>query len=168
MKIMLHVLILIIILSCKEEPHIKTPEEQKRYDSIYKAIKKESDDHMVSLLTDTTGVWESPIQVLSYKITKDEYASFKQVELTVKNISDKNVDAVRFKWFGFDAFGDPATGMGHPFEDGYGGGYSDETIKPGNVETYTWRTTSTNLKKLKNAWPVEVVYEDGSKWELKN
>jgi len=85
--------------------------------------------------------------------------------LTYKNVSGKKIEAIRFRWYGEDAFGDPAD-MGGLFNDGTGGGFDDDPLRPGQTRTSSWDILSSRGKKVKKAWAYEVAFSDGTKWEL--
>lgn len=117
------------------------------------------------ILFDTIGVSESPIQVLSAKFAEDDYSSYKDVLITFRNVSKKNISGVKFKWYGVNVFGEPASFIGGGFIDGFGGGYTDHIIRPGEKRTSEWDGQSRDGKKILKAWPYEIVFEDGSKWK---
>lgn len=127
-----------------------------KVDSIKKQIYSDA-------LLDTVGVSNAPIKVLSAKIVREEYSTYRSIRLAYKNVSGKKISAVRFKWYGTDAFGEPAEMGG--VVDGYGGGVSDDPIKPGGTDAGTWSILSRNVKKVELAWPFEVAFEDGTKWK---
>lgn len=116
---------------------------------------------------DTGGLYLAPIKVLSARFTEREYSNYKDVTLKYKNVSTKKVSAIRFKWYGVNAFNEPAD-AGNSFIQGWGGGYDDEGLGIGNTTYSTWNILSNDGKKILIAYPYEVVFKDGSKWELKN
>ena len=123
------------------------------------------------VLFDTVGVSNGPIKVLSAKIIKEDYSSFKDISLTFKNISNKRIEGIRFRWYGENAFGEPAE-MGNAslltnFE-GFGSGEDDDPLGPGKTRTSQWNINSRNAKKVIIAWPYEVVFSDGTKWKTSN
>ncbi len=171
-KICVCVLMFLLIYSCNQNAgHSNAIDsgfsdlvyKQHWKDSALKAIKQESYDQV---LGDTVGVSLSPIKILSFRIVNSESGSYRNVELTYKNISDKKVSAIRFAWKGQDAFGEPAD-LGNNFAEGYGGGFMDHALKAGKAKTSEWEILSRNASKLTAAWCTEAVYEDGSKWQLK-
>lgn len=116
-------------------------------------------------LFDTAGLYMAPVKVLSSKIVSSASGQYRNVQLSYKNLTKKAISAIRFKWYGLDAFGEPAD-MGSSFAAGFGGGYTDEGLAAGDEESGTWDILSRNAKKITFAWAYEVVFEDGSKWEL--
>jgi hypothetical protein len=132
-------------------------------------LAKEVDDEVKRViknaLFDTVGLSSAPVKVLTSKFVNQEYSSYKSVRLTWKNISGKRIEAVKFKWYGEDAFGEPAE-MGGSVVAGFGGGYDDDPLGPGKTKSGTWEVLSPNGKKIVKAWPIEVVFANGSKWKL--
>ena len=172
-KIVLGLLILIGVFSCKSDAERKTEENKKellilkytelsrkRNDSILKNMKKNS-------YTDTTGIGNSPIKVYKYKIVEKEYStSYKDIKLYYKNVSKKNISAIRFEWYGENAFNEPAD-MGSSINLGAGGGFTDDALKVGSSANGIWDISSKDVKKIISARDYEVMFEDGSKWTLK-
>jgi hypothetical protein len=115
---------------------------------------------------DTGGLYLAPIKVLSAKFIKKEYSNYKDIELQYKNVSNKVVTAIRFKWYGENAFNEPADMGG--LREGWGGGFSDDPLKPGASDYGQWGILSRDGKKVLIAYPYEVVFKDGSKWKLQN
>lgn len=116
---------------------------------------------------DTGGLYLSPIKVLSAKFVSREYSSYKDVSLRFKNVSSKRVSAIKFKWFGQNAFNEPAD-AGSPILKGWGSGFTDTELGIGTTTYGTWEILSNDGKKILIAYPYEVAFTDGTKWELKN
>jgi hypothetical protein len=113
---------------------------------------------------DTGGLYLAPIKVLSAKFVTKEYSNYKDIALRYKNVSDKVVTAIRFKWYGENAFNEPADMGG--LREGWGGGFSDDALRPGATDYGQWSILSRDGKKILIAYPYEVDFKDGSKWEL--
>jgi hypothetical protein len=114
---------------------------------------------------DSSGAWRSPVIVIKAKPLTEDYSSYKSIQLTYKNVSKKKVSAVKFKWYGVDAFGEPAD-VGHGIAEGIGGGFDDYGIRPGQTKIEKWSVYSSRVKKITSAYAFEVAYEDGTKWEF--
>ena len=117
--------------------------------------------------TDSTGMKNSPVVVLKSSFVKQDYSNYKNIELKYKNVSDKTITAIRFEWYGENAFGEPAD-MGNSFSKGAGGGFTDETLKPNKIGYGQWSILSNDGKKIKMARAYEVAFSDGSIWKLNN
>ena len=50
--------------------------------------------------------------------------------------------------------------------NGWGGGFTDDKLRPGATEYSKWDILSGDGKKILIAYPYEVVFEDGTKWLL--
>ena len=140
-KIFILLIIISIICGCERK---LTPEPFKFYESGF---------------FDTTGIYKSPIKIVSAKYIKYNYSDLRSVQLIYKNVSSKIVEAIRFEWYGENAFGEIA-------ENGHGSGVSDEIIEPNQTRTGVWKTRSKDGKNIILAKPVEAVFSDGSKWKL--
>jgi hypothetical protein len=83
-----------------EDYPIETQLEAKRMtDSIMKEV-------VNSALFDTVGLWGSPVKVLSARLVKKEYSNYRDISISFKNISQKRIEGIKFKWYGLDAFGE--------------------------------------------------------------
>lgn len=147
------------LMSCKNKP------EEPTYEEIA-AAQERVDKHMKDAMFDTVGLSESPVVVTKSWLYKEEYSTFKNIAFTYKNKSDKKIDAVRFRWYGLDAFGEPAE-MGTSIVEGFGTGYDDDAISPGKSRTVRFSIYSSDAKKIVLVWPYEVAFADGTKWEVK-
>jgi hypothetical protein len=161
--------IFLIFLSCKENKNPIIAANEKFIDSLHRADMVDSmlKSTIKATLLDTTGVHLSPIKVLSAKFVSKEYSNYKDIRLTFKNTSNKRIEAIRFAWYGTTAFGDPAD-MGVSVMEGFGGGFTDRPINPGKIDGATWDILSRNGKTVVLAWPNEIMFSDGTKWELKH
>jgi len=115
---------------------------------------------------DTAGLYLSPVKVLSAKFVSKEYSNYKDIRLSYKNVSRKKISAIRFKWYGENSFNEPADMSG--LSKGWGGGFSDDGLRPGATDYGTWNILSRDGKKVLIAYPYEVAFEDGTKWILPN
>lgn len=142
---------------------------KSKYDSetaAAKSIDEEADSIVRAKIKefrfDTAGLSVAPVLILKARMVEKEYSTYKDIALTYKNVSGKKIEAIRFAWYGENAFGEPADmGIGH---DGFGGGFTDDPLKPGKTESGTWSILSRDGKKVILAWPTEVVFEDNTKW----
>lgn len=140
-------------------------EQRRRYlDSLRNSHYEDSVRSRGSLL-DTFGVYKSPIKVLTTKVFTEEYANYKSIKLSWKNVSTKTVTAVRFKWYVQNPFSEPAKMLGSTV-NGLGGGYSADRILPNKIDHGVWSAISPDASKVVLAWTYEVVFADGSKWKL--
>lgn len=124
---------------------------------IEKAIKN-------SIYSDTAKLKSAPIKVTKARFYQEEYSNYKNVSLTFKNVSNKKVNAIKFRWYGENAFGEPADMSG--FVDGWGGGFTDKIISPGRSMTLQWSVLSRDGKKILVAYPTEAMFADGTKWKI--
>lgn len=158
---------LLMFAACNQSPKVKSVQEfsdslriAREADSITDAIVK---DVRYNIYFDTVGVADGPVQVTGVRVTQEEYSRYKDVRLTYKNVSGKNISAIRFRWYGENAFGEPADMTS--LQDGFGGGYTDDLLRAGKSSSGEWDVNSRDLKKVLHAWAYEVVFEDGTKWK---
>ena len=62
------------------------------------------------------------------------------------------------------SFNEPADMGG--LRDGWGGGFTDDGLRPGSTSYGEWSIFSKDGKKVLIAYPYEVAFDDGTKWEL--
>lgn len=124
-----------------------------------------TDSVMQQALFDTVGLYKSPVKVIYAKLVKKEYSNYKDIELQYKNVSDKSIDGIKFTWYGLNVFGDPAD-MGTGIVKGFGSGFADEHLSANHKTTSQWSILSSDGKKVVLAWPTEVVFSDGTKWNI--
>jgi len=113
---------------------------------------------------DTSGLYLAPVKVLSARFVTKEYSNYKDISLSYKNVSKKRISAIRFRWYGENAFNEPAD-MG-ALSEGWGAGFTDEILRPNTTGYGTWGILSKDGKKVLIAYPYEVAFEDGTKWAL--
>lgn len=155
------------ILGCTSNKVEEYNEVELAFISEFKdTLKREiEEDANKRVFGDTVGLSKAPVKVLTYKIVGSRSGSYRNVSLSYKNISGKKIDAMKFRWIGEDAFGDPAN-MGNLYAKGYGGGFDDDGLKVNEIKDAEWSILSRNAKNVTLAWTTDVVFSDGSKWEL--
>lgn len=159
--------LLLFLFSCDNEKGVKkermingkTEEKWKSdyIDSVKNSLTKK-------MIPDSISLTGCPVSVTKANLFKDGYSNYKSISLTYRNISNKRIEAIRFNWYGEDAFGEPADMGG--YLDGMGGGFTDDPLGPGKSTTSVWSILSSRGKKVIKAWAYEVAFSDGTKWEL--
>ncbi len=157
----------LIIISASCTGVTNKSEAKRILDSLKVATKVDSviQTTVHNALFDTAGFRQAPVKVLRSELYENDYSSFRNLRFTFKNVSDKRISGIKFRWYGLDAFGEPAD-MGAAGIDGFGGGFDDEGISPGKTNVGDWEILSRNAKKVVLIWPTEVVFSDGSKWKI--
>ena len=117
---------------------------------------------------DTAGLSTAPVLITEARVIQRDYSNYQDVKLRYKNVSGKTIEAIRFKWYGENAFKEPADMGAGSIYPGFGGGYDDSRLKSGASSSGTWNVLSRSAKKIVLAWPEEVIFEDGTKWVIGN
>jgi hypothetical protein len=163
---------LIVFGSCggSDKP-LKTKDEieQEYLDSLDLEIESAErfEEYKTNLNWDTVGIENSGLIITNARFVKKEYSSYKDIQLKYKNVSGKKIKAIKFKWYGVDAFGEPAD-CGGINQDGFGGGFDDSGLGIGRQTSGNWSILSSNGDKIVKAWPNEIAFEDGTKWKSTN
>jgi len=171
MKKIILVCFCIFFFGCKTETEKSIEESEKLINQLKNNEEATKRAHQLvekstkEFYTDTVGMGSSPIKVYKAKFKEKEYSNYKDIVLFYKNITKKNISAIRFEWYGENAFSEPAN-MGSYTSKGVGGGFSDEGLKAGKSTSGIWEINSIDGKKIISARAYEVVFEDGTKWEL--
>lgn len=160
-QILIGLFLICVFASCNNSENkpkvdnLTSLETSIKVDSMVKAKMKEVK------MADTVGVSDCGLVVTSAKLVKGDYDKY--VRLTYKNVSGKDISAIRFKWYVENAFGEPSNiGI---LGDGFGAGYDDTGLKKGKTVSNQWSLSGEDAKKIVNAWPYEIVFEDGTKWK---
>ena len=138
--------------------------EQQIKDSLRTNIQSEV---AKDVYEDTAGLYLAPIKILSASIVESEGGDYRNVKLKYKNISDKKIAGIKFRWKCVDAFGEPAD-VGSSLFEGYGQGFVDKELKPNENTRSTFEVLSKTAKNILLAFPFEVAFDDGTKWKLNN
>lgn len=172
MKKLLLFITTIAMLSCKSE-HEKRIEEtqafiddlktqqlaEEKVDSLLKSNRKD-------FYLDTTGIKNSPVKIIKSELVPVTYTNKKNIKLVFKNTSEKPIKAIRFEWYGENAFNEPAE-MGSYGTKGEGGGFTDDKLNAGKTDSAEWSIYSDDAKTIIAARPYEVAFSDGTIWKLR-
>lgn len=158
----------VLISSCNnsiQSPKISFVDSVKIQREVEKDVDSIINKITFNAIFDTVGLFTSPIKILSSRMIKRDYSNYKDIYISYKNISDKAIDGIRFRWYGLNAFNEPADMGTSILMAGFGGGFTDETLAPGKVGEGTWEIMSRDGKKIVLVWANEVAFKDGSKWK---
>ncbi|RYE16315.1 MAG: hypothetical protein EOP45_17715 [Sphingobacteriaceae bacterium] len=153
-------------LEIKKQMQLDSFSRAKYGESAEVHVKKMTDSVISKAIFDTTGLYKSPVKILKANIVKEQYSSLRSVHLSYKNVSKKKINGIKFQWYGTTAFNEPAD-LGNSYVSGFGGGFTDDELRPGKIDGGTWNVLSRDAKSIKLAWPIEVSFADGSIWKLK-
>ena len=85
---------------------------------------------------------------MSARLIKKEYSNYKDISITFKNVSNKKIEGIRFRWYGINAFNEPADMGSYGYSEGFGSGFTDNPISPGKSNTSEWGISSKDGKKI--------------------
>lgn len=171
MKKIILALLIIFLISCQKSNKQKISEVESSIDSLeIEQIAREKTDSLLknyakNKILDTTGMHSSPVKVISSRFIEEEYSNYRNIKLVFKNVSNKTIQAIRFEWYGENSFNEPAE-MGNVLDDGTGGGFTDQILKPGRTDSGIWNIYSKDGKKILAARAYQVAFSDGTSWKL--
>jgi hypothetical protein len=146
--------LLLLGMSCNQKSEKSEAQKQAELDSFSKKtygrsfkeqVQHQTDSVIKGALIDTVGLYKAPVKIISAKFVKKEYSEFKDIQLEYKNVSKKSIDGIKFRWYGETVFGDPAD-MGASVTKGFGGGFTDEQLKPNEKTESEWSILSSDVK----------------------
>jgi len=170
MKKLLLIISIVLLFSCENKTNYQeteyTGKDRVMFDSIKESLLTQSQERVKeeAKTTDTLGMYKSPVKILKAYMVDSESGRYRNIRLQYKNVSALKVTAIKFMWKGENAFLEPAD-MGNPILEGYGGGFTDDVLKPNETTAGTWSILSKDAKTVE-AWVTEVVFEDRTKWKL--
>lgn len=172
MKIKILLLIILISTSCinKSKTNHLAIHNEISYKQTEKKDKPEEKltytDSIKKSFLDTLNTKESPILIISSKLSKTQYSDHKDIRLTYKNLTKKSIKAIKFEWYCENAFEKPASGRNF-FIKGKSEGTSSHLLKPKETRSQAWEDFSTDANKIIKARVYFVMFSNGTKWELK-
>lgn len=131
---------------------------------VQEEVERKLDERLTNIHWDTVGIDKSGLIVTKARFVSDEYSNYKDIQLTYKNVSGKRIKAIKFSWYGVNAFNEPAD-CGSLSTLGFGGGFMDDGLGVNRTTTSTWSILSRDGDKVIKAWPTEIAFEDGTKWK---
>lgn len=109
----------------------------------------------------------SPVRIVSIRLFKNEYSNFKNIRLTFKNTSEKNIQAIKFQWYTENALNEPSN-LRSFYQRGESGGLYMDVLKPDKTSTIIFEEFSSDAKRVVSVRAYEVFFSDGTKWQIKN
>jgi hypothetical protein len=103
---------------------------------------------------------ESGIDVLGVKFINDnDYSDYKNIKITYKNSTGKDISAISFRWYDLkDVFDEDVEAILSK------GGYDDEGLRNGKTTSGTWELKEPKVKSGK-VYVDKIMFSDGTKWE---
>lgn len=167
MKRLLLFSIPVIIISCNKtnkkefSDHTQTnPKTEQNYSN-----KLSFNDSIKQVLLDTTNTHNSPIRIISSKIFNDPYSDHKNIKITYKNVTKKDIKGIKFEWYCLNSFEKPASGKSF-FVKGKSTGIVTDYLKKGKTKSKIWEDFSTDALTIPSVRAYEVIFNDGTTWKL--
>lgn len=103
---------------------------------------------------------ESGIDVLGVKFINDnDYSDYKNIKITYKNSTGKDISAISFRWYDLkDVFDEDVEAILSK------GGYDDEGLRNGKTTSGTWELKEPKVKSGK-VYVDKIMFSDGTKWD---
>jgi len=169
MKKIILAFIILILISCTNKKSNK-PEPIIQENNSSKNTEENKEEKIIDSVKhnflDTQKNKNSPVKIISATLLNNQYSDHKDIKLTYKNITRKNIKAIKFEWYCENAFDKPASGQFF-FVKGITRGHTDILLKSRRVESKIWEDFSTDAYTIIAARAYYVVFADGTKWELK-
>lgn len=112
---------------------------------------------------DTSQKFWSPVKVITSKFVRSKTSGLRNIQLSYRNVSDKTISNIKFRWFGVDVFDQPANMGGH--SKGMGVGDVEQTINSGELIVNEWEISTNDAKRILTAYAYEVSFSDGTSWK---
>ncbi|MFH6968530.1 hypothetical protein [Flavobacterium sp. FlaQc-28] len=168
MKRTLLVFIILTLISCTNKKSNK-PETNTSKNNLIKPIEGEKEAKPTDSIKDnflkTQKNKNSPIKIISATLLKNQYSNHKDIKLTYKNITKKNIKAIKFEWYCENVFDEPASGQFF-FVKGVTRKHTESLLKSRETESKIWEDFSTDANIIIAARAYYVVFSDGTKWQL--
>jgi len=157
--------IILILISCHKTTKKENIEKVKTHSHIEQKIGEKIKDSIRQHFLDTINIQNSPVKIISSKLLKNAYSDHKDIQIIFKNISKKDVKAIKFEWYCENAFDKPASGKSF-FIKGKSTGESTTFLKKQQTRSKIWEDFSTDANTILSARAYEVTFSNGTKWKL--
>lgn len=138
-----------------EQPIIQdlTTKNQNKKDSIKALfINNKNDQH-------------SPIKIVSSKLLPNQYSNHKDIKIIYKNVTKKDIKAIKLEWYCENSFNEPAHGKFF-YIQGKSTENVTELLRAGSSQFQIWEDFSTDANKIIKARAFYVMFTDNTTWEL--
>lgn len=163
------VMLMVIVLSCQNKKENSSGNVREVLpDTAVNQDSPESSHEMVKAkyFKNDSGR-DYPVKIISTRLFKNQYSTFKNIRLTFKNVSRKNIQAIKFQWYTENALAEPSN-LRSFYNRGESCGLYTNLLKQGKTSSIIFEEFSSDAKKIIAARPYEVVFSDGTKWAIKN
>ena len=158
--------IILILVSCTNKRNNITEAKIQEYNPTTNTVEKTLTDSVKNNFLDTEKTKNSPVKIISASLLKNQYSDHKDIKLTFKNTTPKNIKAIKFEWYCENVFDKPASGQFF-FVKGITRGHTDVLLKSKKIESKIWEDFSTDAYTILAVRAYYIAFVDGTKWELK-
>lgn len=163
MKKLFSLIFVFAFLSCKQNK--SSIKEKLPVTDTMTAAEEEYMVTVSSVQFDTANIKTSPIQVVkAYYGSRTKYDD-ERVIIEYKNVTNKTIEAIKFRWYMKDAFGEVLFLTNDILLD-FGSGRTDNKVGSGATQEFTWKGLISGTPKHIKAWAYEVAFSDRTIWKI--
>jgi len=167
-KTLLLIHLIVIILSCDNKTSKDiSPEPSLLKNEYQESNAKNKTDSIKKSFTGNKNDLNSPVKIIASKLLPNKYSDHKDIKITYKNTTKKNIKAIKLEWYCENSFNEPAHGKFF-YIQGLSREKVSKLLKAGTTQSQTWEDFSTDANKVIKVRVYYIIYSDGTTWELKN
>lgn len=126
---------------------------------------KNKKDSIKELFANNKNEYKSPIKILSSRLLPNQYSNHKDIKITYKNVTKKDIKAIKLEWYCENSFNQPAHGKFF-YIQGKSTENVTELLRAGSSQSQVWEDFSTDANKIIKARAFYVMFTDNTTWEL--
>lgn len=142
----------------------KLPIPQTTFEDSITKTKKLRDSIKQTFLNNKKEL-HSPVKIVSARLLPNQYSDHKDIRITYKNTTKKNIQAIKLEWYCENSFYEPAHGKFF-YIQGKSTGIITKLVKSGTSHSQLWEDFSTDANKIIKARAYYVMFTDGTIWQL--
>lgn len=162
------VLLIFSLICCQKKSKSVAIGTQLPVEAIEVNTSKPSDDTIKCKYSDTCILTNAPVKIISSNLVKNEYSGFRDIHLSFKNVSKKDIQAIKFQWYTENALGEPSNLKSSFYFRGESCGLYTELLKSDRSSNVIYEEFSSDAKRIIGAQPYLVIFSDGTKWYPKD
>lgn len=169
-KILLLLTLTILNLGCKKPSSSQIAQKENKVRDYEKPAElllysKNPNDSIKQTFLNSKNEKDSPIKIISSRISTNEYTTHKDIKIVYKNIGKKNIKAIKMEWYCENSFDEPSHGKFF-FIQGKSTANITKLLKAGTIKTQVWEDFSTDANTIIKTRAYFVMFTDGTTWQL--